>query len=151
MYLLGEETEDEFSYFLNAIPFLYRAIQSVQGTGQLMQPGTIICSQFKMKFLLVPSQIAPSVKATLCGLACQLPACLSSASASGVPASLFYTRTHTPRHTPHHHWSPECAGWGRYRAAPLQAVLPACRPAGVLLLQLLIPELTLTQLFLHRS
>lgn len=96
-YLLEKETENYSSYFLSAISFLYKLIESALGTGWLVLPGTIIiCSQFKMKFLMVASQIVPCVKVTLCGLACQLPACPFSASAPGLPASLFYTPRHTP-------------------------------------------------------
>lgn len=120
------------------MPFLYRLTESELGTGWL--PGIIIvCSQFKMKFLiflfhflfhflilLVASQIVPCVKVTLCGLACQLPACPFSASAPGLCIPLLHTQTHT-----HHHWSPACAGQDQVLAiscgaAPLPAVLPAC-------------------------
>lgn len=90
--------------------------------GQLFAPNS--------KILLVTSQSAPSVKASLCGLACRLPACLFSASASELPAPLLYTLSHIPRHKAHSHWSPACAGWEQvlaisHGAAPLQAVLPA--------------------------
>lgn len=143
---LGEETEDWFSYFFNAIPFLYRLTESVLGTGQLMQPGTIICSQFKTKFLLVPSQIAPSVKATLCGLcACCQPASPLHLLLGSLHPS--FTHAHTPRPPRHTHsiTSPlHVQAGGRYLPSATEQLLSrlCSLPTGVLLLQLLIPELT---------
>lgn len=123
-------------------PF-FRVILSVPVTGWLIQPGTIICSQFKMKFLLVLSQIAPSVKASLCGLARRLPACPSSASASELPTSLF--SAHTPPDTHPTVMVPHVCRLGAgTRHQPWSSSSPVCDPcpAGVLLLQLSVPEQT---------
>lgn len=104
------------------------------GTGWLMLPGTIIiCSQFKMKFLMWPSQIVACVNVTLCGLACQLPACPSSASAPVLPAFLCYTCRHS------HHRCPLCVQAGSGTRHQLQSSSsPGCAPC------LLSPAVTTT-------
>lgn len=89
---------------------------------------------------MVPSQIVPCVKVTLCGLACQLPARPFSASASGLPASLFYTLRHTPTIIGPLHVQARV----RYLPSAAEQLLSRLCSllAGALLSQLLILELT---------
>lgn len=131
--------EGEISYFLNASPFLCRIIQTVLSTGCLEQAGTIIYSQFEGKFFLVASQRSPLVTTTLCDLA----ASLFVLQICSWPS--YVLLLHTGLHTAQCHQSP--AGWVtgthcHHGVVPAPSVLPAHCLAGVLLLQLLIPELT---------